>query len=143
LLGVCYYPEHWPETRWSKDVAMMADLGIRFVRIGEFAWSRLEPARGRFDWGWLDRALETLGLAGLQVVLGTPTAAPPKWLVDQRPDILAWGSDGQPRRFGSRRHYCFTSPAWRQETARICLQLARRYGDHPSVVGWQLDNEYG
>ena len=143
MLGVCYYPEHWPETRWSKDVAMMADLGIRFVRIGEFAWSRLEPARDRFDWGWLDRALETLSLAGLQAVLGTPTATPPKWLVDQRPDILAWGPDGQARRFGSRRHYCFSSPSWRQETARICLQLAKRYGDHPAVVGWQLDNEYG
>ena len=143
MLGVCYYPEHWPETRWPVDASMMADLGIRFVRVGEFAWSRLEPARDQFDWDWLDRALDVLNMAGLQVVLGTPTATPPKWLVDQRPDILAWGSDGQPRRFGSRRHYCFSSPSWRQETARICLKLARRYGDHPAVVGWQLDNEYG
>ncbi|MGI9437815.1 MAG: beta-galactosidase [Geminicoccaceae bacterium] len=143
MLGVCYYPEHWPEDRWSEDARMMADLGLRFVRIGEFAWSRLEPARDAFDWSWLDRALETLQVAGLQVVLGTPTAAPPKWLVDQRPDILAWDENGRPRRFGSRRHYCFTSPAWREETARICMLMARRYGDHPAVVGWQLDNEYG
>ena len=82
-------------------------------------------------------------MAGLQVVLATPTATPPKWLIDQRPDILAWDETGQPRRFGSRRHYCFTSPSWRAETARICLKFARRYGDHPAVVGWQLDNEYG
>lgn len=143
MLGVCYYPEHWPEERWPKDAAMMADLGIRFVRIGEFAWSRLEPARDRFDWGWLDRALDVLNMAGLQVVLGTPTATPPKWLIDQRPDILAWDETGQPRRFGSRRHYCFTSPSWRAETARICLLMAKRYGDHPAIVGWQLDNEYG
>jgi len=121
----------------------MADLGIRFVRIGEFAWSRLEPVRDHFDWGWLDRALDVLNIAGLQVILGTPTATPPKWLIDQRPDILAWDESGQPRRFGSRRHYCFTSPAWRAETARICLNMARRYGDHPAIVGWQLDNEYG
>ena len=121
----------------------MADLGIRFVRIGEFAWSRLEPARDNFDWAWMDRALDVLHMAGLQVVLGTPTATPPKWLIDQRPDILAWDETGQPRRFGSRRHYCFTSPSWRAETARICLKMARRYGDHPAVVGWQLDNEYG
>jgi len=143
VLGVCYYPEHWPEERWPKDAAMMADIGIRFVRIGEFAWSRLEPARDRFDWGWLDRALDVLNMAGLQVVLGTPTATPPKWLIDQRPDILAWDETGQPRRFGSRRHYCFTSLSWREETARICLNLARRYGDYPAIVGWQLDNEYG
>lgn len=140
---MCYYPEHWPEARWSIDAAKMADVGIRFVRVGEFAWSRLEPAREQFEWDWLDKALETLQMAGLQIVLGTPTAAAPKWLVDQRPDILAWGSDGQPRRFGSRRHYCFSSSSWRQETARICLKMARRYGDHPAVVGWQLDNEYG
>ncbi len=143
MLGVCYYPEHWPEERWSEDAAKMADLGIRFVRIGEFAWSRIEPSRDRFDWAWLDRALDLLNMAGLQVVLGTPTATPPKWLIDQRPDILAWDETGQPRRFGSRRHYCFTSPSWRQETARICLIIAKRYGDHPAVVGWQLDNEYG
>ena len=143
MLGVCYYPEHWPETRWSTDAAMMADLGIRFVRIAEFAWSRIEPSRDRYEWDWLDRALDVLNLAGLQVVLCTPTATPPKWLVDQRPDIMAWDIDGQTRRFGSRRHYCFSSPAWRQETARICLQIAKRYGDHPVVVGWQLDNEYG
>ncbi len=143
MLGVCYYPEHWPEERWPEDAAKMADLGLRFVRVGEFAWSRLEPMRDRFDWSWLDRALEVLNMAGLQVVLGTPTAAPPKWLIDQRPDILAWNESGQPRRFGSRRHACFSSPAWRAETARICLVMARRYGDHPAVVGWQLDNEYG
>ena len=143
MLGVCYYPEHWPEERWSEDAARMADLGIRFVRIGEFAWSRLEPARDRFDWGWLDNALEVLNMAGLEVVMGTPTATPPRWLIDQRPDILAHDENGHPRRFGSRRHYCFTSPAFRAETARICLNIAKRYGDHPAIVGWQLDNEYG
>jgi beta-galactosidase len=110
LLGVCNYPEHWPDERWAEDARMMADLGLRFVRLGEFAWSRFEPERHRFDWGWLDRTLDVLSIAGLQVVLGAPTAAP-KWLVDQRPDILAWDAHGQPRRFGSRRHYCFTSPA--------------------------------
>jgi beta-galactosidase len=85
VLGVCYYPEHWPEATWPEDARRMAELGITYVRIGEFAWSRMEPARGRFDWGWLDRAIDTLGRPGLKVVLGTPTSTPPKWLVDQHP----------------------------------------------------------
>ena len=143
MLGVCYYPEHWPEEVWAKDAAAMAGLGITYVRIGEFAWSLMEPHRGAFDWGWLDRAIDTLAAAGLKVVLGTPTATPPKWLIDERPDILAVDAEGRPRRFGARRHYCFSSPAWREETQRIVTAMGERYGENPAVAGWQLDNEYG
>jgi hypothetical protein len=88
-LGVCYYPEHWPQERWATDAQMMVEAGITHVRIGEFAWSRIEPEPGHYDWGWLDRAFETLAAHGLGVVLGTPTATPPKWLVDFMPDMLA------------------------------------------------------
>lgn len=143
MLGVCYYPEQWPENRWAEDAAAMAALGITYVRIGEFAWSAIEPRRDAFDWGWLDRAIETLAEAGLRVVLGTPTATPPKWLVDERPEILPADDRGRVLRFGARRHYCFSSPAWWEETRRIVEQLGRRYGENPAVVGWQLDNEYG
>ena len=143
MLGVCYYPEHWPQKVWADDAARMVEIGIRYVRIGEFAWSRIEPSRDAFAWQWLDDALAVLGGAGLEVVLCTPTATPPKWLIDERPDILPWDEREQPRRFGSRRHYCFSSPAWLDETRRICTAVAQRYGEHPAVVGWQLDNEYG
>ncbi|MCO5731415.1 beta-galactosidase [Rhizobium sp. SSA_523] len=143
MLGVCYYPEHWHEDRWPVDARRMRELGISFVRIGEFAWSRLEPARDAFDFGWLDRAMDVLTGAGLQVVLGTPTATPPKWLVDECPDILPYGRDGRPRGFGSRRHYTFSSQTYWRESARIVEHLARRYGDHDGLVGWQTDNEYG
>ena len=121
----------------------MAELGLRYVRIGEFSWSRVEPARDRFTWDWLDEAVEILGDAGLRVVMCTPTATPPKWLVDQHPTILPWDTAGHPRRFGSRRHYDFSSPDWLRETRRICSLFAKRYGAHPAVAGWQLDNEYG
>ncbi|MEO0996405.1 MAG: beta-galactosidase, partial [Pseudomonadota bacterium] len=97
-LGVCYYPEHWPRTEWPGQAAAMRDLGIDVVRIGEFAWSRLEPAPGHYDWGWLDEAIAVLHGAGLDVVLGTPTACPPKWLVDAHPDILPRAADGSVRR---------------------------------------------
>ncbi|MBL8783250.1 MAG: beta-galactosidase, partial [Alphaproteobacteria bacterium] len=79
MLGVCYYPEHWPETMWADDARRMAALGLSYVRIGEFSWSVVEPEPGRFDWGWLDRAVDTLARAGLKIVMGTPTATPPKW----------------------------------------------------------------
>jgi beta-galactosidase len=142
-LGCCYYPEHWPEDWWAEDARRMAALGLTRVRIGEFAWSRIEPEAGRYDWGWLDRAIDTLHGAGLGIILGTPTATPPKWLVDTMPDMLAIDADGRERRFGSRRHYCFSHLGYRAQCQRIVAALADRYGTHPGIVAWQTDNEYG
>jgi beta-galactosidase len=142
-LGVCYYPEQWSEELWADDARRMRDAGLDCVRIGEFAWSRIEPQRDRFEWSWYDKAVETLAGAGLELILGTPTATPPKWLIDDHPEILAWDENGRPRRFGSRRHYCFSSVVYRQEAARITNAVGERYGRHPAVRAWQTDNEYG
>lgn len=142
-LGVCYYPEHWPEGNWSRDAKLMADAGIAVVRIGEFAWSRLEPEPGQYDFEWLSRAMDTLANANLTIVLGTPTAAPPKWLVDRLPDMLPVDAAGRTRGFGSRRHYCFSHTGYQEECARIVSQLAQTFGEHPALVAWQTDNEYG
>ncbi len=142
-LGCCYFPEHWPEDLWANDARRMREMGLRLVRIGEFAWSRIEPEPGRYDWSWLDRAIETLHAAGLEIMLCTPTATPPKWLVDRMPDMVAVDADGRPRGFGSRRHYCFSHIGYRAECRRIAAALAERYGKHPAVVSWQTDNEYG
>ena len=143
MLGVCYYPEHWPEAFWAEDARRMREMGIAYVRIGEFAWSRLEASRGCFTWDWLDRAIQILGAAGLKVVLGTPTATPPKWLMDEFPDIAPVDIQGKPRGFGSRRHYRFSSQDYWRESARIVEAVATRYGEHPALAGWQTDNEYG
>lgn len=141
-LGVCYYPEHWPEAQWAEDAARMARLGLTWVRIGEFAWSRMEPEPGRYDWGWLDRAIATLGARGLKVVLGTPTASPPRWMVDRHPDMFAVDAAGKVRGFGSRRHYDFSHRGYRVECAKIVTAMAERYGKNPHVAAWQTDNEY-
>ena len=141
-LGVCYYPEHWPEDRWAIDAAQMVATGITWVRIGEFAWSLMEPAPDAFDWAWLDRAIETLGAAGLKVVLGTPTATPPRWMIDKYPDMTAVDASGKARSFGSRRHYDFSHLGYRIEAARIATLMAERYGTNPHIAAWQIDNEY-
>jgi len=142
-LGTCYYPEHWPESQWATDAQNMKAAGLTWIRIGEFAWSRIEPAPERFDWGWLDRAIDTLGAAGLKVVLGTPTATPPRWMLTRHPDMLAIDENGQARKFGSRRHYCFSHEGYRAEAVRIATKLGARYGRNPHVAAWQIDNEYG
>jgi len=141
--GVCYFPEHWPRERWTEDVEAMVEAGMEYVRMAEFSWSVLEPERGEFRFEWLDEAVELVGDHGMQAVLCTPTATPPKWLVDERPEIRQEGPDGTVREHGSRRHYCFNSPAYREETERIVRAVTERYADSPHVAGWQTDNEFG
>ncbi len=141
--GVCYYPEHWPEPRWAEDARWLRELGISIVRMAEFAWAALEPAEGRFEFGWLDRAVATFAAEGHQVVLGTPTAAPPAWLSRGYPDTLPVDEQGRQRNFGGRRHYCPNSVAYQAHTRRIVTALVERYGLDSRVIGWQIDNEFG
>ncbi|MCU4972327.1 beta-galactosidase [Halobacteria archaeon AArc-m2/3/4] len=142
-IGVCYFPEHWPRERWETDVEQMASAGIEYVRMGEFAWSVLEPEPGRLEFEWLETAVELVADQGMKAVLCTPTATPPKWLVDRHPEIRQEEPDGTIREYGGRRHYCFSSETYREQTARIVRELAERFADNPHVVGWQTDNEFG
>jgi len=142
-LGVCYYPEHWPASMWVTDAAEMKSLGLSLVRIGEFAWSKLEPKEGTYKFEWLDEVLDILHSADLKVILGTPSATPPRWVLDKFPDLLAWDEQGHPRRFGSRGHYCFSHEEYKKLAADMTGLMAKRYGDHPALHAWQTDNEYG
>ncbi|MGI5917544.1 MAG: beta-galactosidase [Anaerolineae bacterium] len=140
---VAYYPEHWPEEWWARDARLIAECHFDGVRVGEFAWSHMEPEEGRYDFGWLDRAIDTFAREGVKVILGTPTATPPPWLVHKHPEILPVDAMGVRMGSSMRKHYCHTSPVYREYAARIVEELARRYGQHPNVYGWQIDNEFG
>ena len=142
-LGVCYYPEHWPEDMWISDAQSMYKNGIRWVRIAEFAWSRIEPEPKKFDWKWLDKAVDILGNAGLKIVMCTPTATPPRWLINQMPDMLAVDQNGRKRKFGSRKHYSFSHKGYQKESQRITQAVAERYGNNSFIQAWQTDNEFG
>lgn len=142
-LGVCYYPEHWPSERWPIDASQMRQAGLSLVRLADFAWSEIERAEGAYTWQWLDEAITVLAAEGLCVVLCTPTASPPPWLCRAHPEILPVDEQGRRRRYGSRRHYCPNSPIYHRHTERIVRAMAERYGHHPAVVAWQIDNEFG
>lgn len=140
-VGVDYYPEHWDPALWEQDAQRMHDAGITLVRLAEFAWSRLEPTEGAFDFEWLDRAIAVFVRHGIDVVLGTPTATPPVWLTHRYPDVLPVDNKGHAHYPGVRLHRCYNSPSLRQYGERIIDRLTRRYGANPAVVGWQTDNE--
>src|SRR6266705_2377361 len=94
LFGVDYYPEHWSTERWPEDAKLMQQASMNTVRLAEFAWSRLEPKEGSFDYAWLDEAIDVLMARSIRVILGTPTAAPPAWLIETHPEILPVNEDG-------------------------------------------------
>ncbi len=141
-LGASYYPEHWPEERWPEDIRLMKEAGLTVARLGEFAWSTMEPAPGEFHFDWLARVISQLAEAGIDTVLGTPTAGPPAWLVQQYPDMLAMNDHGRRAQVGNRCHYCVTSPEFHAAAARIVSAMGERFGPNPHVIGWQFDNEY-
>jgi beta-galactosidase len=141
-LGAAYYPEHWPEERWPDDIRLMREAGLTVVRMAEFAWSSMEAGTGKFNFDWLDRVINLLAAEGIKTILGTPTAAPPAWLVQKYPDLLAVDESGRLVQFGNRCHYCVNSPEFHASTQRIVKAMARRFGNNPHVIGWQIDNEY-
>ena len=144
FLGVAYYPEHWPEGRWAIDARMMHEANIGAARVGEFAWSRFEPREGEYDFEWMDRAIETLAKEGVKTIMCTPTATPPAWLCHAHPEIYPVDQTGLVSRpFGSRRHYCPTVEIYRDYCRKITLAMVEHYGQHPDVIGWQIDNEVG
>lgn len=141
--GVDYYPEHWPEDRWPEDARLMAAAGMNIVRMAEFAWSRLEPQEGVFDFTWLDRAIELLAENGILTILGTPTASPPPWVMETDPSQYRVLPDGKPLHYGNRREYCPNHPIYWQHTRRIVEKMASHYAGNPHIVAWQIDNEFG
>ena len=141
-LGTAWYPEQWPESRWDADLALMQAAHIRFVRVGEFAWSMLEPSEGHYDLDWLDRAIRAAQRHDIAVVIGTPSAAPPAWLTTKYPETLLIKVDGQRDQHGNRQQFDWSSPKYRELARAMAEQLGKRFGHDPNVIGWQIDNEY-
>ena len=140
-VGVYYYPEAWPEGQWARDLAGMRTMGFEFTHMAEFAWARLEPEDGHFDLDWLERAVNAAGQHGLKVILCTPSAAPPIWLVRNHPEVLVVDARGRRLNHGSRAHASWASPKYQSYVTRIAAELGKRFGKNPYVWGWQIDNE--
>ena len=142
-LGCAYYPEYWGADRVELDAMLMREAGINLVRIGEFAWSRIEPEDGHFTLDWLHACAETLEKYEIAVMMCTPTATPPAWLTTTYPGTCLVRADGSRVEHGMRRHYCSTSDTYRRFSARITDYLSQEMSQHANVIAWQLDNEFG
>ncbi|MHA9738606.1 beta-galactosidase [Robinsoniella peoriensis] len=141
--GVDYYPEHWPWDRLETDAQLMEKLGIQVVRMGEFSWAKFEPKKGEFHFEWLDNAVNLLARYGIKSVIGTPTAAPPAWIIEGDPQILPVDEAGEVKGFGGRHHDCQSSPVYREHIRRLVTAMAEHYKNNTNIIGWQIDNELG
>lgn len=140
-VGVDYYPEQWDSSMWQQDAVRMAHTGVRLVRLGEFAWSRLEPGDGEYMFEWLDQVISIFHRCGIEVMLSAPTNCPPQWMYQEHPEIKQVRPDGMPVQTGIRGQRCINSPVFQSYAKRITREMARRYANTRTVVAWQVDNE--
>ena len=141
--GGDYNPDQWlsrPDIL-EEDVRLMQKAGCNLMSVGIFSWAALEPEEGVYTFDWLEGVLNRLHAAGISVFLATPSGARPSWMSQKYPEVLRVRPDGGRNLHGGRHNHCFTSPVYREKVAKINEALARRFGHHPSVVGWHISNE--
>jgi beta-galactosidase len=140
-IGSYYYPEHWPKGYWANDLKTMADVGFEFTHFGEFAWSFIEPEEGRFDFSWLDEAVELANKNGIKVIMCTSTPTPPAWMAQKHPEILMVNDEGRVMQHGSRQQISWSSAVYREYVSKMVEAIGKHYGNDKRIWGWQLDNE--
>lgn len=141
--GGDYNPEQWPEEVWKEDMRLMQRAGVNLVSVAIFSWARLNPGPGQWDFGWLDRLMDLLHAHKIKACLATATASPPPWFLRAHPDVCPVKHDGTAYTWGSRQCYTPCAPAYLEAVAGLAHMLARRYGQHPALAAWHVNNEYG
>lgn len=139
--GIYYYPEHWNENQWERDLKNIADMGFEFVHLAEFAWFKMEPVEGKFYFAWLDRVVELCAENNLKVVMCTPSATTPAWMRINYPETFRMDGHYIRGENGTRGLNSLTNQKYRDFVKIIVAELAKRYGKNPNIVGWQIDNE--
>ncbi|HLP18596.1 MAG TPA: beta-galactosidase, partial [Bacteroidota bacterium] len=140
-VGIYYYPEHWDPGQWERDIKKIASMGFEFVHLAEFAWTQMEPEEGTYDFTWLDRVVDLCAKNHLKVLLCTPSATTPAWMRDRYPETFVMEGHYIRSEHGTRGLGSIVNPRYRTFVEKIVTEMAKRYGNNPAVVGWQLDNE--
>lgn len=141
--GGDYNPEQWDEKTVEEDMRLFRLAKVNLVVIGVFAWAKMEPEEGRYEFGWLDKLMDTLDKNQIKACLATGTAAQPAWLSKKYPQVLPVDRAGRKRTHGMRMFFCVNSPKYRERARALAEALAMRYRNHPALAMWHVANEYG
>jgi beta-galactosidase len=139
--GIYYYPEHWDESQWERDIKKIADMGYEFVHLAEFAWYKMEPEEGRYDFEWLDKVVNLCVQNNLKVLMCTPSATTPTWMLLKYPETFIMDGHYIRAENGTRGLESIVNIKYRTFVEKIVTEMARRYGKNEHVIGWQIDNE--
>mgnify|MGYP001110530862 CR=1 FL=1 len=140
--GAAYYPEAWDFKTVDEDIERMKELNMNVMRMAEFSWALMEPSEGNYQFEWLHDVIGKLHANGIDIILGTPTATPPAWMAEKYPEIFVMDETGQRRQHGARRNCSYTSQVYRDFCRKICVEMAKEFGEKKGVIGWQTDNEF-
>lgn len=141
--GGDYNPEQWSKDVWLKDIQLMQKAGVNLVSLGIFSWAKIERSDGEYHFDWLDEVVDLLHKGGISIDMATATASPPAWLTKAHPDILPVNFDGVRLSHGGRQQYCAASSVYRAKASALVEKVSSRYANHPAVVMWHINNEYG
>ena len=143
LYGGDYNPEQWPRDIWDEDMRLFRKAGINSASVNIFSWARIQPAEDTYDFSELDDIVDMLSRENIDIVLATPTAAMPAWMVRKYPEVSLTDFEGRRHKFGKRQYICPNSEVYKRNAQNIADKLAERYGANPRVVCWHVNNEYG
>ena len=139
--GNAYYPECWSESDIENDLQTMLDLGFNTVRIGEFAWAKMQPNENTIDLTLFRKVIDLCKKKSMYAIICTPTACPPIWLTEKEPNVLLTNRYNRKVQHGARRNTCFNNPVYLAACDKIVEALAKEFGNDDNVIGWQIDNE--
>lgn len=146
LHGGDYNAEQWlgrPDIL-AEDIRLMKKAGVNVVTLGVFSWSMYEPQEGEFHFEWLDKIMDDMYSNGIYVILATPSAGKPPWLIKKYPDIMRTRADRTRLLYGERENHCNSNIVFREKVYKIDSLLAERYHNHPALIMWHISNEmYG
>lgn len=141
--GIYYYPEHWNESQWERDIEKIAGMGYEFVHLAEFAWFKMEPVEGKFNFAWLDKVVNLCIKYNLKVLLCTPSATTPTWMRLKYPETFIMDGHYIRAENGTRGLGSIVNARYRGFVKSVVMEMAKRYGQNKNVIGWQIDNEPG
>ena len=139
--GIYYYPEHWNENQWERDIKKISDMGYEFVHIAEFAWFKMEPEEGKFDFAWLDMVVNLCAKYNLKVLMCTPSATTPTWMRLNYPETFIMDGHYIRAENGTRGLESIVNHKYQMFVEKIVSEMAKHYGENKNVIGWQIDNE--